>query len=92
MKALGKYLLLCSMMLCLFQCSLAQENEEIPHEDDDVLKSSLLTIRDITITGNRITKGYIIEREVPLKKNSRYSISDILKNLPRSIRKFLWLT
>ncbi len=84
MKALGKYLLLCSMMLCLFQCSLAQENEEIPHEDDDVLKSSLLTIRDITITGNRITKGYIIEREVPLKKNGRYSISDILKNLPRS--------
>ncbi|HEX5026858.1 MAG TPA: POTRA domain-containing protein [Agriterribacter sp.] len=84
MTALCKYLLLCGVMLCFFQCLLAQENEEIPHEDDDVLKSSFLTIRNIFITGNRITKGYIIEREVPLKKNNRYSISDILKNLPRS--------
>ena len=71
-------------MLGFFHCVLAQETEEIPHEDDNVLKSSFLTIRDIIITGNKITKAYIIAREIPMKKNNRYSISDILKNLPRS--------
>lgn len=79
-----KYLLLCGMVLCYFQCLLAQESEEIPHEDDNVLKSSLLTIRNIAITGNRITKAYIIAREIPMKENGKYSISDILRNLPRS--------
>ena len=84
MRVQYKYLLLCGMMLCFFQCLLAQEKEEIPHEDDNVLKSSFLTIRDIIITGNKITKAYIIAREIPMKENGQYSISDILKNLPRS--------
>ncbi|HRN58293.1 MAG TPA: POTRA domain-containing protein, partial [Agriterribacter sp.] len=84
MSARYKYLLLCGMMLCYFQCLLAQENEEKPHEDDNVLKTSFLTIREVTITGNKITKTYIIAREIPLKKNGKYAISDILKNIPRS--------
>ena len=84
MRELYKYVLLCGIMLGFFHCVLAQETEEIPHEDDNVLKSSFLTIRDIIITGNKITKAYIIAREIPMKKNNRYSISDILKNLPRS--------
>ena len=84
MRVLYKYVLLCGMVLCFFQCLLAQEKEEIPHEDDNVLKSSFLTIRDIIITGNKITKTYIIAREIPMKENGQYSISDILKNLPRS--------
>ena len=84
MRVLYKYVLLWVMMLFLFQYLHAQETEETSHEDDNVLKSSFITIRDIIITGNKITKTYIIQREMPLKKNGRYSISDILKNIPRS--------
>lgn len=84
MRVLYKYVLLWVMMLCLFQYLRAQVTEEAPHEDDNVLKSSFLTIRDIIISGNKITKTYIVQREMPLKKNGRYSISDILRNIPRS--------
>jgi len=61
-----------------------REKEEKPFEDAAVLKTSFLTIRNVYITGNKITKKYIIEREIPLKKGSAYSISDILSNLQLS--------
>jgi hypothetical protein len=63
---------------------LGQEKEEKAFEDAAVLKTSFLTIRNVNITGNKITKKYIIEREIPLKKGSTYSISDILSNLQLS--------
>lgn len=73
---IGLFLLYCGIYVC------AQQNEDPQHEDDNVLRTSMLTIRDVSITGNKITKGYIIEREVPVKKGHKYSISDILKSIP----------
>jgi outer membrane protein assembly factor BamA len=71
---------LAGMVLYSF-AAFCQEKEEKPFEDAAVLKTSFLTIRNVVITGNKITKKYIIEREIPVKKDQTYSISDILSNL-----------
>lgn len=77
------YILLTVLFVC---CSgvWAQEIVEKPYEEDPVLKKSSITIRDIQVTGNRITKEYIVLREVVLLKGSAYSISDILANIRTS--------
>lgn len=82
-------MLLFCLLICSFHNMHAQEKDETPHADDKVLQSSYLTIRDVITSGNKITKGYIIAREMPLKKGDKYSISDILKNLPLSKQNLL---
>ncbi|MBX3239973.1 MAG: hypothetical protein KIT80_22005 [Chitinophagaceae bacterium] len=86
MAKLYKYLLLLTF---LFSCTrtLSQEPEkdrDPVHEDADILKTSFLVIRDVIITGNKITRPYIISREVPVKKGNQYPISAILSSLPES--------
>jgi hypothetical protein len=80
----NKYVLLFGFLLCSFHYLNAQDIDEKPHEDDEVLRRSFLIIRNVIAVGNKITKSYIIDREVPLKKGEKYTISDILKNLPLS--------
>lgn len=83
MGRLYKYVLWITVFLLYYGIRVcAQQNEEQAYEDDDVLKAATLTIRDVIITGNKITKSYIIAREVPVKKGMLYSISDILKSIP----------
>jgi outer membrane protein assembly factor BamA len=53
-------------------------------QDDNVLKTSFLTIRDVRITGNKVTKKYIISREVAVQKGQSYSISEILRSIELS--------
>lgn len=84
MQRAYKYSILVTGMLLWSVLLLGQEKAEKPFEDAAVLKTSFLTIRNVNITGNKITKKYIIEREIPLKKGSTYSISDILSNLQLS--------
>ncbi|OJY81380.1 MAG: hypothetical protein BGP13_15390 [Sphingobacteriales bacterium 40-81] len=84
MRYSNKYVLMLGILLCSLQYLKAQDLEEKPHEDDEVLQHSFITIRNVIATGNKITKPYIIAREVPLKKGEKYSISDILKNIPLS--------
>lgn len=87
MRLLIKYASGWLVLLCITQFVQAQAEQETPQEvADEVLQSSFITIRDIIITGNKITKDYIISREIPLKKNERYSIADVLKNIPLSRR------
>jgi outer membrane protein assembly factor BamA len=77
----------CIFFTVLFVCcsSLrAQEIVEKPYEEDPVLKKSSITIRNIHVSGNRITKKYVVLREVILIKDSAYSISDILANIKTS--------
>lgn len=84
-----KYLFLCGMIICIFQSLLAQENEELPQDEDNILKNTQLTIRDIHITGNKITKTYIISREIPMEAGRKYSIFEILRDIPRSRQNLL---
>ncbi|MBX2923946.1 MAG: hypothetical protein KF746_17235 [Chitinophagaceae bacterium] len=84
MRSLYKYVVFPVLFLCFWRPLCAQEKEEIPYEDDDVLKSSQVTIRNVIVSGNKITKEYIIAREVPLKKGEKYPISSILGNIPQA--------
>ena len=84
MRYLNKYVLTLGILLCLGKCACAQEKEEQPREDDKILQTSFLTIRNVLTSGNKITKDYIIAREVPMKKDHKYTISDILKGIPQS--------
>lgn len=68
----------------LFGIVQAQESMEVLHEDDPILKRSYLTVRNVYIQGNKITKPYIVLRELELKKGSAYSISSILTGLQTS--------
>jgi outer membrane protein assembly factor BamA len=52
--------------------------------EDTLQNRSSITIRDIYVSGNRITKKYIVLREVVLIKGSAYSITDILANMRTS--------
>lgn len=82
MRYLKKYVLIVGFLLCSFQCLIAQETENETHEDNKALQQSSVTIRNVFSSGNKITKSYIIAREVPLKKGEKYTMSDILKNIP----------
>jgi outer membrane protein assembly factor BamA len=48
------------------------------------VKESAITIRDIHLTGNKITKKFIVLREVLLIKDSSYTITQILENIKTS--------
>ena len=84
MRSLCKYGFWLVVFLYAPQLLPAQENEEKPYEDHQILKTSYLTIREVHLTGNRITKRYIVDREVLLKKGRSYSISDILRDMQLS--------
>jgi outer membrane protein assembly factor BamA len=72
-------------LLFLFNCSLqAQDQSTIEHQDDPLLKSSHIIIRNFIIQGNKKTKSYIAARELVFQKNAPYSISDMLAGLQRS--------
>lgn len=82
MRYSKKYVVTLGILFCVVQYLAAQDTEEPHHQDDAVLKQSFLTIRNVISSGNKITKDYIIAREVPLKQGEKYSISDVLKNIP----------
>ncbi len=86
MAKLYKYLLLVAFLFSCFEI-VAQETEredEPVYEDADILKTSYLVVRDIIITGNKVTRPYIISREVPVRKGGKYSISAILRSIPEA--------
>jgi outer membrane protein assembly factor BamA len=89
MRNSNKYVLILGVLACSIQFLFAQENEEKPPEDNKILQSSFLTIRNVISTGNKITKSYILEREIPLKRDQKYTISDILKNIPQAKQNLL---
>ena len=69
-------------LLFIFNCSLhAQDQSAIEYQDDSLLKSSHIIIRNFIIQGNKKTKPYIVARELVFQKNNPYSISDMLAGL-----------
>ncbi|MFN5376074.1 MAG: POTRA domain-containing protein [Chitinophagaceae bacterium] len=62
----------------------SQDKEEEVYQDNLLLFSSKVVIRDIIISGNKKTKNYIIGREITFKEGSSYSISEILSGVQTS--------
>jgi len=48
------------------------------------LLSQEVTVRSITITGNKKTKSYIVARELAVQKNQSYTLPEILDGLELS--------
>lgn len=84
MMLLRKHL---SLMFLMFMSTLfvrAQDKEEEVYQDNIILHSTKVAIRNIIITGNKKTKNYIIGREITFKQGSAYSISEILSGVQTS--------
>lgn len=62
----------------------SQDKEEEVYQDNIILHSSKVVIRNIIISGNKKTKNYIIAREITFKQGAAYSISDILSGVQTS--------
>lgn len=76
-----------SLLFFMFVSALfvhAQDKEEEVYQDNIILHSTKVVIRDIIITGNKKTKNYIIGREITFKEGSAYSISEILSGVQTS--------
>jgi len=43
-----------------------------------------LTIRNVIVHGNKITKRYMVAREIILKSNQSYSVGEVLDGLEKS--------
>lgn len=84
MMLLRKYL---SLLFSLFVSILfvqAQDKEEEVYQDNIILHSTKVSIRNILITGNKKTKNYIIGREITFQEGSAYSIAEILSGVQTS--------
>jgi hypothetical protein len=81
MRVLHKKLFILLFLKMIAGCLVAQDLVSEEHEDDAVLKNSLITIRSVLISGNRKTKKYIVAREVVFNEGQSYSISTILDGI-----------
>jgi len=84
MKDFCAYHFLIAIFLFCFSGLRAQEIGYKTPVADTALKESAITIRDIHLTGNKITKKFIVLREVLLIKDSSYTITQILENIKTS--------
>ncbi len=72
----------CMYLISVAQSDTLQANTQNPLTVNvDTGKSSLLLIADIAINGNKKTKPYIIERELPFKQGDYISRADLTKKL-----------
>ena len=85
MKNVSLMILLC-VCLCLGNRCFSQLNEEIAgilpstiSKQPPPADTSLVVIGDIAISGNKKTKAYIIEREIPFKQGDYLLAQDLSK-------------
>lgn len=83
MKFLRNTISLFIPMLLFSSCLFAQEEEEI-FQNAPLLNEVHVVIRNLFIHGNKITKNYMIEREVTMNKNRSYALSEVINGLERS--------
>lgn len=84
MRSTWKYACLIVLAFVICVPVTAQDKEEKPVEQSDILDRSMVTIRSIRVKGNKITKKYIVLREVRFDTGKAYSLSDILSRLKTS--------
>ena len=84
MMQLRKYFSLLVFLFLPVLLVFSQDKEEEVYQDNMILHSSKVVIRNIIITGNKKTKNYIIGREISFKKGSAYSIVEIISGVQTS--------
>ena len=84
MMQLRKYFSLLVFLLIPTLLVFSQDKEEEVYQDNIILHSSKVVIRNILVSGNKKTKKYIIGREIVFKEGSAYSISEILSGVQTS--------
>ncbi len=88
MALASRFIMLCvGLGLCIFSAAqsdsaLYKTNIFLP--PDSCLKNSLLYVAAIKINGNKRTKGYIIDREIPFKTGDYIHESDIRKEIEKA--------
>jgi outer membrane protein assembly factor BamA len=82
MRLSGKNIFIAVLCCCISLAAKSQdkENDSIPLYSP-VLDEARVTIRNISIIGNKKTKPHIVTREVPLQQNVAYPMSFILNAL-----------
>ena len=80
MKHLWKYVMLLNTLTMVFVAH-AQEKKEEVFKDAGILMHSHITVRKIFISGNKITKKYIVQRELQFQEGKAYSISEMLQGI-----------
>lgn len=73
----------CILVFLLPVCGFSQAGENLL-PDSSLTDSMVCIVRNITITGNKITKSYIIERELSFHPGDTISGSELLKKIDRS--------
>ena len=86
MNVFYRHLLPCTLFIVCCLCCHAQIDTSLSglkrkNSFDTSVKSPLLLIADIAINGNRRTKSYIIEREIPFKQGDYISKKDLENRL-----------
>jgi outer membrane protein assembly factor BamA len=84
MMQLRKYFSLLVFLLIPTLLVFSQDKEEEVYQDNIILHSSKVVIRNLLVSGNKKTKKYIIGREITFKEGSAYSISEILSGVQTS--------
>ena len=73
----------CVLSLLISFLANAQEEEEV-FQHAPILNEAHVTIRNVIIQGNKITKRYMVTREITVKSNQSYSIGEVLAALDKS--------
>ena len=81
MRVRGTHILLLMVSIFLSVVVVGQEKEEEARIHSRILDESNVTIRKISIYGNKKTKPHIVTREVPLEEGMAYPMSYILESL-----------
>jgi outer membrane protein assembly factor BamA len=83
-----KISLLVLLTFTLFNVANAQEEEEV-FQNAPILNEARVTIRNVIVHGNKITKRYMVAREIVLKSNQTYTVGEVLEGLEKSRQNLL---
>jgi outer membrane protein assembly factor BamA len=80
---------LCAQELSVEKTPFTRDIDSINVTRGDTTIDLIYTIRDIIITGNKVTKPSIILREIPLKQGEKYTLQEMVQKFADAKRQLL---
>lgn len=74
----------CLLIFLISRCAHAQETEEEGYQHAPILNEAHVAIRNVVVHGNKITKRYMVLREITLKSDQSYTLGEVLSGLEKS--------